>query len=143
MTKHIKVRLKCDLTKYIPNLVEGSEGYTVQISGIWSRASDRFVGVNFPGKGTLDVLWESLEIIDMEYLAEKKERERKRLEELKTAYDVVKYVGPRGGFKYLSYTYLDLNGIKNHTSNSSKKEAEKLIKIFEDYEIKIIEKVIK
>jgi hypothetical protein len=25
VTKHINVRLKCDLTKYIPNLVEGSE----------------------------------------------------------------------------------------------------------------------
>jgi hypothetical protein len=42
--------------------------------------------VGFPEKGTLDVLWESLEIIDEEYLAKLIDRERKLLEELNTAY---------------------------------------------------------
>jgi len=143
MTKSIKVRLKVDLTKYIPNLVEGSEGYTVPYGGIWSRASDRFVGVNFPGKGTLDVLWESLEIIDEEYLAEIKDREQKLLEELKTAYDVVRYIGPRGGFKCLTYTYIDSKGMKINTSKGFKNEAEKLIKVFNKYGIEVIDKIIR
>lgn len=142
MAKSIKVRLKVDLTKYIPNLVEGSEGYTVPNGGIWSRASDRFVGVKFPSKGTLDVLWDSLEIIDEEYLAEIEKREQRFLEELKTAYDVVKYIGPRGGFKYLTYTYIDSKGIKISTSQGFKNEAEKLIKIFDKYGIEVFEKII-
>lgn len=142
MSKAIKVRLKADLTKYLPGLVEDTEGITVGMQGIWSRNSDRFVGVHFPGKGTLDVLWKSLEIIDEEFLLESKEKERRFLEEMKGAYDVIKYVGPRGGFKYLSYTYIDSKGIKNHTSNGFRGESEGIIKIFDDYGIAIETRVL-
>jgi hypothetical protein len=52
---------------------------------MWSRGSDQFVGVNFPGAGSLDVLWSSLDIIDEEYLREAEIRRTKRYEALKSA----------------------------------------------------------
>ncbi|PKE34599.1 hypothetical protein CW697_04625 [Macrococcoides caseolyticum] len=140
--REIKVRLTADLTKYLSGLVAGLEGITVGQLGRWSKNDDRFVSVNFPGKGTLDVLWESLEIIDEEYLAEAEKRKQKELEELKTAYDVVKYVGPRGGFKYLSYQYTNSDGVNVGVTQGFKKKAEKLIAIFESYGIEVVEKVI-
>ena len=105
MSSRIKVKLIADLTKYHPGLTPGVEGYTVADFGLWSRGSDRFVGATFPGVTTLDVLWESLEITDEVYLAEAKRREAERLRELESAKNVVKTVGPRGGFRYISYEY--------------------------------------
>ncbi|MFT8322860.1 MAG: hypothetical protein ABF649_18485 [Bacillus sp. (in: firmicutes)] len=142
MVEKIKVRLTTDLTKYLPGLVEGTEGFTVGSQGIWSRSFNRFVSVNFPGKGTIDVLWKSLEVIDEKYLQEKGEREAKRLEEYKSAKNVIKHVGPRGGFKNLSYEYIDSNGAKVNTTLGIKSEAETLIEVFNSYGIEVMEKVI-
>src|SRR5262249_11216563 len=72
---------------------------------MWSRGSDRFIGVRFPIAGTFDILWDSLEITDEQFLAERAVYEQKRWEQLKEAKEVVRYVGPKGGFKYLSYQY--------------------------------------
>jgi hypothetical protein len=68
--RHIKVKLLTDLSKYAPGLVPGVEGHTIGQYGLWSRGSDRFIGVCFPGIAKLDVLWESIEVIDKEYLEE-------------------------------------------------------------------------
>lgn len=57
MNKGIKIRLRVDLTEYLPGLVVGTEGITIGNQDMWSRGSDRFVGVHFQGKGSLDVLW--------------------------------------------------------------------------------------
>ena len=82
----IKIRLKVDLTKYHPELKIGAEGYTIGTYGIWSRGSNRFIGVCFPNIATLDVLWDSLEIIDSDYLKQleknKKEKEARTKSEL-------------------------------------------------------------
>lgn len=94
--------------------------------------------MHFPEKGTLDVLWESLEIIDEEYLKRVKEQENTHFEELKSATEVVKFIGPRGGFRYLSYTYTDSNGIQIQTSNGFRKDADKLIDFFERNGIEIV-----
>lgn len=51
---NIRVKLKSDLTRYADGLLPGIEGYTIGRYGIWSRGSDRFVGVTFPGIATLD-----------------------------------------------------------------------------------------
>lgn len=131
------MRLQTDLTKYAPGLVPGLEGYTIGQYGIWSRGSDRFIGVCFPGITTLDVLWDSIEIIDKEYLEELELLERKQREELKSAKNVVKYVGPKGGFRYISYEYTNSEGINGHVSNSSKAGAERLLKKFEEYGIEV------
>ncbi len=141
MNRGVKVRLKVDLTKYKPGLVAGTEGTTIGNHDIWSRGSDRFIGVHFPEKGTLDVLWESLDIIDEEDL-KKPEQENLQLEELKSATEVVKFVGPRGGFRYLSYTYTDSNGIQVHISNGFRKDAEKLIDFFNRNKIKVVIKTV-
>jgi hypothetical protein len=143
MNDRIQVRLKADLTQYLKGLVAGTEGYTIGNYGIWSRANDNFTGVHFPGVGTLDVLWSSLEIIDKEYLEEMERLRKQRLEEYKTARDIVKYVGPRGGFKGLSFEYTDSNGIKVHYSNGFKQESEKLIEYFKELNLKIEEKLMK
>lgn len=83
MNERIRVRLTVDLTEYKPDLIAGSEGYTIGSFGMWSRTFDRFIGVNFPRIGTLDVLWKSLEIIDEEYLRELEKQRLIQLEELK------------------------------------------------------------
>lgn len=137
MKERIQVRLKVDLTEYMKGLVAGTVGYTIGTFGIWSRTSDRFVGVHFPGIGTLDVLWKSLEIIDEDYLREVEEYQKKKYEELKSAKNVVKYIGPRGGFRYFSYEYIDSNGIRMSTSNSYKLESEKLIELFKEFNIPV------
>ena len=87
------------------------------------------------------MLWESLDIIDEEDL-KKPEQENLQLEELKSATEVVKFVGPRGGFRYLSYTYTDSNGIQVHISNGFRKDAEKLIDFFNRNKIKVVIKTV-
>lgn len=101
--------LKVDLTRYHPDLVAGVEGETVGATGLWSRGSDRFVGVRFPS----------------------------------TTLGVVRHVGVRGGFKYLSYEYTDNAGVIYHFSTSSKTEAEKLAALFEEHKIPVKQVVVK
>ena len=134
--RSIKVRLKVSLTQYHPALVADSEGVTVGASGMWSRGSDRFVGVRFPTAGTFDILWDSLEIVDEQYLAERAAREQKKWEQLKEATDVVRYVGPKGGFKYLGYQYPG-----GHTSTTSRDEADKLIEFFRQHGISVRQEI--
>lgn len=47
--KGTKVKLTVDLTQYAKGLVAGTEGITAGQQGMWSRGSDRFVTVRFPG----------------------------------------------------------------------------------------------
>lgn len=50
MNRGKKVWLKVDLTKYKPGLVAGTEGTIIGNHDIWSRGSDRFIGVHFRKK---------------------------------------------------------------------------------------------
>ena len=111
MERQIPVRLKAGLTRYHPGLTPGVEGYTIGAYGTWSRGSDRFVGICFPGIITLDVLWEGLEVIDPKHLAEAKKAAAIREQEWLRATNVVKHLGPNGGFKSLSYQSTGGNGI--------------------------------
>lgn len=137
MDRQIKVKLNSDLSRYEKGLLPGIEGYTIGQYGTWSRGSDRFIGVCFPGIATLDVLWESLEIIDDEYLKEVALIRKKEVADFKSARNVIKYVGPKGGFRYISYEYTSEDGITNHVSNGSKSDADKLIGIFNQYGINV------
>ncbi|WP_228551277.1 hypothetical protein [Paenibacillus sp. B01] len=141
MHKRIQVKLTVDLTQYLNGLVAGTEGYTIGSYGSWSRANDNFTGVHFPGLGSLDVLWSSLEIIDQKYLEELEVQRKQRLEEFKTAKNITKYVGSRGGFKGLSFEYTGSNGISVSYSNGFKQESEKLIEYFKKLNLKIEEKL--
>jgi hypothetical protein len=51
--RRLRVRLTTDLSRYHAGLTVGAEGVTVGAAGTWSRGSDRFVGVMFPGIGAL------------------------------------------------------------------------------------------
>jgi hypothetical protein len=137
--RKIKVRLKCDLTKYATGLIKNSEGYTVN----WSRLGDCFVVVCFPNiTNSIDVTWDSLEIIDIEYLKEKEEKEEKfKLELKKTAKDVVLTVGPRGGLKYLSYKYVNDSGTPNSCGTNFRSEMTKMVGYFEEFGIDIKTKI--
>lgn len=137
----IRVKLTVDLTKYASGLVAGTEGMTVGRQGMWSRGNDRFITVHFPGIATLDVLWDSLEIIDEAALqAIAREQEKEDLQ-LKSARDVIHYVGPKGGFRALSYTYTDLeSGTESHISVGFRKEAYRIMEIFQQYGIPITKK---
>ena len=137
MERHIKVKLKKDLTKYNPGLVSGVEGHTIGHIGLWSRNSDRFVEVCFSGIATLSVLWDSLDIIDEDYLIEIKVLKEKQENELKSAYNVVRFVGPRGGFRHLTFKYISEDGIVHHEGNGDKQDSERLMSIFAKYGIEI------
>lgn len=140
--KQIKVRLMADLTQYGAGLTAGTEGITVGRQGMWSRGSDRFITVNFPGIATLDVLWKSLEIIDQDVLKEIDLQKKAFEESLKTAYDVVLCLGPKGGFRSLSYTYIDAQtGCSVHTSNGFRTEAIPIIEKLKAYQIPIREEI--
>ena len=60
----MRVKLRGDLTEYDERCVSGAEGSTGMPLSIWARGSDRFVGVYFDSGARLDVLWESLEMVD-------------------------------------------------------------------------------
>jgi hypothetical protein len=121
----IRVRLKVSLTQYHTALLAGIEGVTVGVHDIWSLGSDQFIGVHFSNAGTFAILRESLEITDEQFLIEKATREQEKWEQLKEARDVVRYLGPKGGFKSLSYEYR-----RKHLSTGSRDEADLLIDFF-------------
>lgn len=142
MGEHVKVKLLVDLTKYAKGLTAGAEGVTVGRGGSWSRASDRFVTVSFPGIATLDVLWDSLQIIDEEVLQEQARQEEAFIESLKTAKDVVLHLGPRGGFRALSFVYKDQEtGCQIHSSVGFRDKAYKIKEILESYHIPVREEI--
>lgn len=129
MRNLINVKLKTDLTKYLSGLVVGTVGYTVGKYGVWSRSDDNFIGVNFLNIGILDVAWNSLEIIDSNYQEELLAVNKKKFDDLKTANNIVKYIGKNGGFKYLHYEYI-CDGITHNCGNSFKKESEEFLAYF-------------
>ena len=63
--KPIRIKLKVDLTRYDSHYKKDEQGWTIPDYkvGIWG-SQDRFVAVKFDNGACLDVLWESLEIID-------------------------------------------------------------------------------
>lgn len=139
-----KVKLTVDLTQYASGLVAGTEGITAGRQGMWSRGSDRFITVRFPGITTLDVLWDSLEIIDEEALKEIDHQQKLFAENLKSAKDVTLYVGPRGGFKYLSYCYTDKeSGVNVHATEGFRDQAYKILDILKEYDIPFAKETIK
>jgi hypothetical protein len=129
MTDSIEVRLTEDLTRYHPSLVPGVEGHTCGDS----RLGDRFVVVRFP-KTTLDILWKGLEIIDEEHLKKMAEYKKAEQERMKQATDVVRRVGPRGGFWSLSYKYG-----QGTRSTGSKQQAAEWEAFFKEHGISIRE----
>ena len=65
-----------------------------------------------------------------------------KLEPLKTAQNVVKAVGPQGGFRHLSYEYVNEHGTIARAITGSKPEAERLEMFFAKHNIPVkIEKV--
>ena len=144
MEKNIKVKLTTGLTKYAIGLIPGTEGITVGRQGIWSRGSDRFITVNFPRIGTLDVLWNSLEIIDEEVIQENERQKEIFAENLKTDQDVTLYLGPKGGFRSLSYSYFDKESeITFHTSVGFREQAYEIIEILKTHKVSIKEEIVK
>jgi hypothetical protein len=133
----IKVKLTRDLSQYNSMLKIGTEGYTVEASGMWSRSNDNFVSVFFPGIETRDIMWSSLEIIDEDFIATREKEKQAEREALVKAYDVVKTVGPKGGFRSISYCYLDSNGKVRHASKGNKADAEAIEKMLVDLNIAI------
>lgn len=51
-------------------------------------------------------------------------------------------LGPLGGFKYLSYQYVNSDGVNVGVTQAFKAKGEKLIDIFESYGIEVVEKVV-
>jgi hypothetical protein len=59
---------------------------------------------------------------------------------LKSAKNVIKYIGPKGGFRSLSYEYVNEHGAKASGSTSSKTEADRLEVFFAKHNIPVIQK---
>lgn len=141
MKSGVKVRLKKDLTKYKQGLTAGSEGVTCGNYGDWSRSSDLFTMVDF-GIIRLDVVIDQLDIIDENYLAELDEIRKKKFEEYKTATNIVKRVGPRGGFKSLSFKYIAIEGHSINTSIGSRNTADSIVEFFEENKMPVKQEVV-
>ena len=60
-----------------------------------------------------------------------------KLEPLKTAQNVVKTVGPQGGFRHLVYEYVNEHGTITHAGTGSKTEAERLEIFFAKHNIPV------
>ena len=52
----------------------------------------------------------------------------------------MRVVGPRGGFKYLSYEYTSEDGIQQHVSTAFRSDADELVDLFERYGITVAER---
>jgi len=123
-----KVTLTTDLTKYHPKLKAGIQG---TISKGISRLGDRFCLVNFPEVDRpYDVLYDGLDPVkDDKY----KEVHAKHAEKERQIYDsaenIVLIVGPRGGFRYLQYSYRKYD-IGHSVSNGDKAASERILKYF-------------
>jgi len=137
METGVKVKLKVDLTKYRDGLVVGSEGYTIGQYGMWSRSSDLFTGVDFPGIGKLDININSLEVIDKDYLKRMEVLRQQTLEEYKSAQNVVLTVGPLGGFKDLSFEYKTKDGYNSHIGIGFENEAYDIMEYFKILDIPV------
>ncbi len=98
----IKVRLNSDLSYYFPGLTSGLEGYTLG-NAFKSDTYTAVINVYFEGYGAATVVLDKLEIIDEEYLTFLKKREEAFLKSLKDVKEIVKKVGPKGGFKELKF----------------------------------------
>lgn len=99
-----RVKLYPDLTHIHPKLIPGSEGVAklgaeIQTRGLFGAA----VKVDFDCGTSLDILWDGLEVIDVEYSNVLKSIEKEQWENYLTATEVVLTVGPRGGRKGLSF----------------------------------------
>ncbi len=89
----LKVRLKSDLTHYHPNLIPGSEGYTIGVYGQCSRLSKQYIGVWFPGIRIVDVNWAALETIAEQRHARPGRENSEKRGSIKTAWQVLKWIG--------------------------------------------------
>ena len=79
----LRVRLTVDLTKYHRLLVVGVEGTVSDFSGtykVMDYGRDRFWQVEFPDAGIWDILPDSLDIIDEEYLRWEAENKKRKAE---------------------------------------------------------------
>lgn len=99
----IKVRLNSDLSYYFPGLTCGLEGYTIG-NPFKGDTYDAVITVYFENYGMASIVTDRLEIIDEEYLAFLEIREKQFLSQLENASHIVKKVGPKGGFKSLTFT---------------------------------------
>jgi hypothetical protein len=59
---------------------------------------------------------------------------------LKSAKNVIKSIGPKGGFRSLSYEYVNEQGEKAYGSTGSKAEADRLEDFFAKHNIQVIQK---
>ncbi len=134
-----RIRLTCNLQKYNPKLVVGVEGTILRSE---SRLGDRFCQVSFDDIGVIDCLYDGLDVVrSIEYNERAKAYEDRSMAELKTASNVVLYTGPRGGFKYLSYTTMS-NGISCSLSNGDKSSAESIIAKFKTLGIPVTTSIV-
>lgn len=121
----IKVKLNSDLTHYLPRLTKDLVGYTMG-NAYKSDTYTAVVDVSFENGMTASITLDKLTIIDEEYLAFLEKREQKFLDSLTTATNIIKKVGPRGGFKSLTFKY-DFGKLEIY----NRSQAEKIINKFE------------
>lgn len=141
----LHVRLLVDLSSYHRALTINTTGIVVEFEGknLWTLDSERYWQVRFPQAGIWDILPNGLEILDADFLAllEAKKREREeaflRLVQEGKISEVEHCVGPRGGFKYLSWSHPG-----GGTSTGDKKEAERLLALFAKYKIPVTKRTL-
>ncbi len=141
----LRVRLLVDLTGYHPALRANAEGIVAEFEGKnkWTSDCERYWQVSFPEAGVWDILPTGLQILDKEYLAWRGEKNREReaeflrlVQEGKIS-EVIHLVGPRGGFKSLTWHHPG-----GGTGTGDKKEADPLLTLFAQHQIPVTRRVV-
>lgn len=132
----IKVELNSDLTHYLSKLTQGLIGYTIG-NAYKSDTYTAVIDVSFENGVTAPITLDKLTIIDEEYLTFLEKRERKFLDSLANATNIIKKVGPKGGFKKLTFKY-DFGEMDIY----NRSQAEKIINEFEKLKKEIKEVII-
>jgi hypothetical protein len=101
----VRVKLTKDLTRYDERLVIGAEGDTCEPQSKWARSNDNFVGVRFDNGACLDLVCSGLEVIDVAALKQASDFQKRLEADAASATNAELRVGPKGGFRSLSFSY--------------------------------------
>ena len=134
----LKVKLVHDYTKYNEKLEKGIEGMAFETPEEQNerKPSDNFVKVHFEGITDVDVLWRGLEIVDVDYLAEKERIKEEYFSQMQSAKNVVYTEGPSGGFRGLVLDFVN-KGVEEHKVIEEKVEGLIYLEYLEKYNISI------
>ena len=132
------VELTDNLIRYHPSLAIGTHGI---ITNYQSRLGDRFAIVSFPKAGNMDVLYKGLKLVkNDEYHQRNVIFQADHKKQIAASFNVSYVTGPRGGFRYLEYSYKTDTGTTIERNLTDKTDAELWLRNFKAAGINVTRK---